>query len=108
LVEKMTAASTSGVVSRTVADTAAALDVLSAVDRGAWNIAPPPARPYLSEVGLSPGRLRIRVTAANALGVDPAPERVAAVEQTAKLLAELGHEVVEGSPQWPDPSEFLL
>ncbi len=106
--QKMAAASTSGVVSRTVADTAAALDVLSVVDRGAWNVAPPPSRPFFTEVGISPGRLRIRVCESNPLGVDVAPECVAAVQRAATLLEELGHEVVEGAPKWPDPSEFLM
>jgi amidase len=105
--QKMAAASTSGVVSRTVADTAAALDVLSVIDPGAWNVAPPPSRPFLSEVGISPGRLRIRVTDANALGVGVDPECSAAVEHAAALLADLGHDVQLGAPQWPDPSEFL-
>ena len=105
--QKMASASTSGVVCRTVADAAAALDVLSAVDRGAWNIAPPAARPFRTEVGIAPGRLRIRVCESNPLGVEVAPECVAAVHRAASLLEELGHEVVEGAPQWPDPAEFL-
>ena len=106
--QRMAAASTSGVVSRTVADTAAALDVLSVIDRGAWNVAPPPSRPFSSEVGMSPGRLRILVCESNPLGVDVAPECATAVQRTAALLEELGHEVIEGAPKWPDPSEFLM
>ncbi len=51
LVESMTSASTSGVVTRTVADTAAALDVLAEFDRGAWNVAPPHPGAFLDEVG---------------------------------------------------------
>ena len=60
-VEYMTAAATSGVVTRTVGDTAALLDVLSVVDPGAWNVAPPAESPFVSEVKCDPGRLRIRV-----------------------------------------------
>lgn len=108
VVEKLTAASTSGVVSRTVADTAAALDILSAVDPGAWNVAPPHGRAFADEVGEAPGRLRIRVTAANALGLEPAPACVDAVTAAADLLADLGHDVVEAPPSWPDPGEFLV
>ncbi len=107
LVEAMTSASTSGVVSRTVADTAVALDVLSQLDRGAWNVAPPAAQPFADQVGAAPGRLRIRVTSNNALGVPVAPECAAAVEATAALLSDLGHDVVESDPRWPDPSQFL-
>jgi len=105
--QKMIAASTSGVVSRTVADTAAALDALSVLDRGAWNVAPPPERPFASELGASPGRLRVRVSEANALGLPIDPACADAVRRTATVLAELGHEVEEGTPRWPDPSEFL-
>ncbi len=105
--EVMASASTSGVLTHTVADTAAALDVLSRVDRGAWNVAPPHHRPFLDEVGEDPGRLRIRVTAANAIGVEVAPECVDAVRAAAAVLSDLGHDVVEGEPEWPDPGQFL-
>jgi len=107
LVEQMTAASTSGVVTRTVADTAGILDVISEFDPGAWNNAPPPQRPYAQEVGVDPGRLRIRVATTNAMGVEVAPECIAAVSATASLLSDLGHDVVEGEPGWPDPGDFL-
>jgi len=106
-VEKLTAASTSGVVTRTVADTAAVLDVLSALDRGAWNVAPPPERPFADEVGAPPGRLRIRVTDVNAIGIPAAPACTAAIEAAAALLESLGHDVVVAPSSWPDPGEFL-
>ena len=48
-------ASTQGVVSRTVADTAAALDAIAVPDPLAWWNAPPPERPFLEEVGVGPG-----------------------------------------------------
>jgi amidase len=106
-VEAMTSASTSGVVTRTVADTAAALDVMAELDRGAWNVAPPHDGPFAAEVDVDPGRLRIRVTPTNALGVEVAPECVEAVRATAALLSDLGHDVVEAEPLWPDAGQFL-
>lgn len=106
-VEAMTSASTSGVVTRTVADTAAALDVMAELDRGAWNVAPPHDGPFAAEVDVDPGRLRIRVTPTNALGVEVAPECVEAVRVTASLLSDLGHDVVEAEPMWPDAGQFL-
>lgn len=106
-VEVMTSASTSGVVTRTVADTAAALDVLAELDRGAWNVAPPHTGRYLDEVTVDPGRLRIRVTVANALGVPAVPECAAAVRSVAALLSDLGHDVVEAEPHWPEAGRFL-
>ena len=104
--EKMTAASTSGVVSRTVADTAAALDVLAAHDAGAWNLAPPPARPFAQEVGADPGKLRIRVAVSNPLGVPVDPACAEATSHVADLLADLGHHVTESSPEWPQAAMF--
>jgi amidase len=106
-VEVMTSASTSGVVTRTMADTAAVLQVASELDRGAWNVAPPHHRSFVDELDEEPGRLRIMVTPNNALGVDPAPECVEAVRATATMLSDLGHDVVEADPYWPDPGQFL-
>lgn len=103
----MVAASTSGVVTRTVADSAVALDVMSVLDRGAWNVAPPPERPYREEVGAAPGRLRIRISESNALGIPIDAACSAAVRRAADLLADLGHEVIDEPPAWPDPSQFL-
>lgn len=48
--------SVSGVVSRNVADTAAVLDLISSADHKSWYSVPPPGRPFLSEVGIDPGR----------------------------------------------------
>ncbi len=108
VVEELASASTSGVVSRTVADTAALLDVLSAADPGAWNHAPPPSRPYLGEVGADPGALRVRVSTSNPLGLPVEPDVEAALEVAAGILASLGHHVEMGPPSWPDAGEFLV
>jgi amidase len=88
-------AAVEGVVSRTVADTAAALDVLAVHDPLAWWNAPPPARPFLDEVGGDPGRLRIAVMTSSPLGRAVDPACVAAVERTVAALADAGHEVVD-------------
>lgn len=106
-VEQMTAAATSGVVCRTVGDSAAALDVLAGYDTGAWNIAPPNDRSFASEVGASPGKLRIRVATSNALGLPADPACLEAASHAADLLADLGHEVTESDPMWPDASQFI-
>lgn len=96
-----------GTVTRTVADTAAALDAISRFDEGAWYNAPAPQRPFLQEVGAAPGRLRIAYTCGAPTGVPVAGECVKAVEKTARLLESLGHEVFEGAPDWPEPSDVL-
>lgn len=106
-VEHLTAAATQGVVTRDVADAAALLDVLTEFDRGAWNVAPPEGRPFSSELGLDPGRLRIRVGTSNALGVEAAPACMEAVRRMGDLLSDLGHDVSSEPPAWPDPGDFL-
>src|SRR5690242_2036518 len=50
-----------GVVSRSVRDTAAVLDAVAGAMPGDPYTAPPPARPFLKEVGADPGKLRIGV-----------------------------------------------
>lgn len=106
-VESLHGASTNGVLTRTVADTAAVLDVLAAPDAGSWNIAPPEDVPFLDSVGEDPGRLRIRLCAENALGIDPDPAVVAALDATGELLESLGHHVELAPPHWPDAAAFL-
>ena len=86
-----------GVVTRTVADTAAALDVMAGPEAGDPYWAPPPAAPFADAVGREPGKLRIalhRPRRRTASPVDPepaSPRRARRVE----LLESLGHEVVE-------------
>jgi amidase len=96
-----------GVVTHTVADTAAVLDTIATFDRAAWYNAPAPERPFLEEVGRPPGRLRIAFSTEAPTGVPTAPECVAAVKHAATLLEQLGHDVVEGKPDWPAPEVVL-
>ncbi|HEX4901231.1 MAG TPA: amidase [Acidimicrobiales bacterium] len=88
-------AAVQGVLTRTVADTAAALDVIAVHDPLAWWSAPPPARPYAEEVGADPGRLRIAVVRTSPLGTDVDPACVTAVDRTVEALARAGHDVVD-------------
>lgn len=88
-------AATQGVVSRTVADTAAVLDAIAVPDPLAWWNAPPPGRPFVDEVGADPGRLRIAVAVTSPLGIDVDPECAAAVQRTVDALADAGHEIVD-------------
>ena len=83
------------VVSRTVRDSAAMLDATAGPDVGAPYFAPPPARPFLDEVGAPTGRLRIALQRHSWSGVRSHPDCVAAVESAAALCRELGHEVIE-------------
>ncbi|MFM8972281.1 MAG: amidase [Actinomycetota bacterium] len=87
------------VVTRTVRDSAAILDVLAGYETGDWYTAPPAVRPYADVVGADPGRLRIGVRTAAPFGAATVdPECVAAVEGAARLLESLGHSVEEAAP----------
>ena len=85
-------------VSLTVRDSAALLDATAGPAPGDPYIAPPPARPFLDEVGADPGSLRIAVTskAPNGAAVEDDPLRVLA--EAASLCADLGHRVDEADP----------
>ena len=86
------------VVSRTVRDSAAALDCSNGPEIGDPYWAPPVAKRYLEEIETAPGELRIAFATTAPNGSKLHPECVAAVESTAKLCEELGHVVEEASP----------
>jgi amidase len=93
-----------GVLTRTVRETAALLDVLAGLELGdAW-WAPPPSEPFARAAQAAPRNLRIAMTTASPLPdaeVDPVCAR--AVREAAGLLRSLGHEVVEDAPPWDAP-----
>ena len=83
------------VVTRTVRDSAAMLDVTGRPEPASPYPAPPKAGPYLEEVERSPGRLRIAWSAETPTGRAIDAEVEAALRSTAETLSALGHEVVE-------------
>ena len=83
------------VVSRTVRDSAAMLDVTGVPEPASPYAAPAKDGPYLDEVGRSPGRLRIAWSAETPAGRPIDPEVAAALQNTAELLTALGHDVRE-------------
>lgn len=90
-----------GVLTRTVADTAAALDVLAGYEPGDATWAPAPGEPFACAPARDPGRLRIGLALEPPLEgaeLDPVCERAA--RDAAQVLAGLGHEVSEISPPW--------
>jgi amidase len=80
-------------LSRSVRDSAALLDATSAPDPDAQYAAPAPARPFLEETRTPPGRLRIAVNLTPPFPGRTHPDCAAAVEDAARLLGELGHQV---------------
>ena len=87
-------------VSRSVRDSAALLDVIAGRAPGDPYAAPPPARPFLAEVGADPGRLRIGWTARPAIDAPVDADCADAVAEAAVLLASLGHDVAEAAPSF--------
>jgi amidase len=88
------------VLTRSVRDSAAALDAIAGPDVGAPYYMPAPERPYLEESRTPTARLRIAVTTQPMLGREVHPECVAAVTRTVELLHSLGHTVEEATPEF--------
>ena len=85
-------------MSRTVGDSAAALDATEGPVTGDPYFAPPKLHPYLKEVSTNPGRLKIAFWSYGSQNEPIHEEAVAAVRGAAKLCSELGHEVEEAAP----------
>lgn len=91
--ETMHGAAVQGVVSRSVRDTAAMLDVMAGSEASGPYLSATPGYSYADEVGRDPGRLRIGVRVPTAITPDPHPEAYAAVDRAVQVLTDLGHEV---------------
>jgi len=87
------------VVTRTVADTAAMLDVTSGADRGAPFGAPGQDGSFLEQVNKRPRKLKIAFSDQPVLPTLVHPDCSAAVKEIALLCSELGHEVEEAKPR---------
>ncbi|OAN37827.1 amidase [Mycolicibacterium iranicum] len=98
--EPMHGAAVDGVVSRSVRDTAAMLDVLCGGEPGGPYVPALPESAFASFVGQDPGTLRIGVRVPSAITPNPDREAYAAVEAATQALTELGHHVEE-LPQAP-------
>ena len=85
------------VVTRSVRDSAAVLDILAGMQPGDPYTAPPQVTRYASEIAVPPRGLRVayatRYIDPDGQLVESHPDCLAAVQHTAKLLAELGHTV---------------
>lgn len=83
-------------LTRSVRDSAALLDATCAPDIGR-DRAPLPTRPFLEEVGVDPGRLRIAFGAP--AGATVHCDCLLALQDAAKLCGDLGHELSEAQPR---------
>lgn len=87
------------VLSRTVRDSAAALDATAGPMPGDPYYPPAPVRPYLQGAATPPKRLKIAFSTAHPMGEAIHPDCIEAAERAAKLCEELGHQVEEAAPQ---------
>jgi amidase len=84
-----------GVVTQTVADSAAVLDAIAYCDKLAWYNAPAPARPFVEERDTPPGALRVGLMAQAPLGIPTEEPCSTAARAVAVALEDLGHSVHE-------------
>jgi len=91
------------VVSRTVRDSAAFLDVAAGPGVGDPYFAAPPGQSYLAELDRPPGALRIAYSTDAPSGVGVHEECRIATENAARLCEQLGHVVTAAAPtiDWP-------
>jgi amidase len=97
--EALNGAAVEFAVTRSVRDCAALLDAVSGPGVGDKYHTASPERPFAEEVGAPPGKLRVAFTTEAWSGAPVDPECAEAVEGLAALLEELGHDVVEASPE---------
>jgi amidase len=92
-----------GPLTRTVADTALMLDVLSGSHPGDLHTPPPPPEPFVQAAAREPGRLRIALSLRAPFSGAPVRldhEIRAAVHRLGGVLRELGHSVIEDEPRY--------
>jgi amidase len=99
---------TVGPLTRTVLDSAIVYDVIrGSLPSDMWQAGE--VGSFTEAAGREPGRLRIGwSTKPVAKGVRCDPENAAAVRETARVLADLGHDVREIKPGYPDPTLAFL
>ena len=97
-----------GVLTRSVRDTAAALDAICGNMPGDPYSSPPQSRPFAQEIGAAPGKLKIGFMNREPTGGAPLhPDCRTAVEDVAKLLGSLGHHIEESHPGALDEAAVL-
>ncbi len=100
---------TIGPLSRTVRDSALVYDAIHGNVVGDRFTAPEPSESFSAAADREPGRLRIGWSVKPVTrGIRPDPVNVQAVRDTARLLTDLGHDVREVDPAYPDPTAVFV
>lgn len=89
------------VLTRSVRDTAAVLDLTAGPMQGDPYQIRNDGYPWLDGVGADPGRLKVALSTVDRQGETVHPDCEANVVAIGGLLEELGHEVVEAEPDYP-------
>jgi amidase len=89
-------------VTWSVRDSAALLDATAGPVPGDPHWPAPPDTPFLDQLAVDPGPMRIAWSGRAPLGISVHPDCKRAVETTAKRLEDLGHHMVEDSPAYDD------
>jgi amidase len=92
-----------GPLTRTVADAALLLDVLTGNHPGERHRPPAPEQPFATAAGKEPGKLRIALSLRIPFSLAPArldPRVRGATERIAAVLGDLGHEVIAADPTY--------
>ena len=96
--EAMHGAAIQHVLTKTVRDSAAMLDATHGEDHSSLFKIQTPQQPYLEAIQHPPKKLRIAFNTRSTIGTRVSQDAIQAIEQTARLLESLGHEVVEDQP----------
>jgi amidase len=91
-----------GVLTRTVLDTAVALDVIGGYEPGDHHFLPPPSGSFAESANRPPSRSRIVLATTAPLGIPVDSEPREAAERAAATLVDLGHDVEAKMPDWDD------
>ncbi len=91
-----------GTLTRTVRDTATALDAIAGYEPGDHHFLPLPETPYAEAAEHPPEATAVTVALTAPFGVPIDAEPLTAVRSAADALTGFGHDVREGVPDWDD------
>lgn len=106
--ERWSSLSVEFMLTRSVRDCAALLDLLAGPEPGDPYFAPPPERPYVEELRAKHTPLRIGVLSHGLRGIPLAPECESTIKDMARTLESLGHHVEQAYPAVLDEPETPL
>lgn len=90
------------VLTRTVLDTATALDAIAGYEPGDHHFLPPPDVPFRVAIQREPRPTRVMLSLSAPLGVPVDEQPIEAARHAADALARLGHDVGEATTDWDD------